>query len=346
MSSVEPSAGQTTVQPTTVADLLARSPLPAIDTRALLCHALGWRRTQLITRSDALLASAQIVACQALIARRLAGEPVAQLVGAREFFGRDFIVTPAVLIPRPDTELLVELALEAIDAQIASLAGIPSGRPPSNVPISPLPRRSSARVLDLGTGSGAIAITLAAERPMIAVLATDRSAEALHVAQRNAEVLLSGIDGGNATSSSASHATRCAGQRMRFAQGDWFEALGALREESQVSDATSYGDTLRFDVIVSNPPYIAAHDPHLLSGDLRFEPAGALSDGGDGLNDLRHIANGASAWLRPGGQLLLEHGYDQGLAVRQILSAAGFTTIRTMHDLAGHERVTSGVWPV
>jgi len=334
------SPGHTTRQATTVAAILAESPLPAIDTRALLCHALGWRRTELITRSDQPLAAAQIDACQALIARRFAGEPVAQLVGTREFFGRDFIVTPAVLIPRPDTELLVELALEAIDAHATARNLPPKTLDPTYVPPSPsrskAAQTSAITVLDLGTGSGAIAVTLAAERPMISVLATDRSAEALLVAQRNAATIL---DAKDPSSAFASH-------RIAFVQGDWFVALDALGEKGRADRMSSpLNNDLRFDVVVSNPPYIAAHDRHLLSGDLRFEPVGALSDGGDGLSDLRHIADGAGAWLKPSGQLLLEHGYDQGLAVREILAAAGFIAIRTIRDLAEHERVTLGVWP-
>jgi release factor glutamine methyltransferase len=310
----------------------------------LLCHALGWRRTELITRSDRPLAPEQVGTCELLIARRFAGEPVAQLVGTREFFGRDFLVTPAVLIPRPDTELLVELALEAIDAHSGTQTVLSKALDPAHVLLatarSNAAQASVVSVLDLGTGSGAIAVTLAAERPMIAVLATDRSKEALLVAERNAITILGGKHASPARTGGPSLP---AGQRIAFVQGDWFAALHALDQKDRTE---RFGDAeLRFDVVVSNPPYIAAHDPHLLSGDLRFEPAGALTDGGDGLSDLRHIAHGAGVWLKPGGRLLLEHGYDQGLAVREILEAAGFTAIQTVCDLAEHERVTLGVWP-
>lgn len=272
----------------TVAALLRASPLPSLETRMLLTHVLGWRNTQLITRSDEPLDSALVVRYQALEARRAAGEPVAQLVGAREFFGLDFDVTPDVLIPRPETELLVETALNALD-------GI--ARP---------------RVLDLGTGTGAIAVAIASMRPDARVWALDRSPQALAVAIRNAERLLDAARPGGA---------------VLLQQSDWYTMLDP---------------TLRFDVIVSNPPYIANGDPHLSEGDLRFEPRGALTDEADGLSAIRTIVAGAPSRLAPNGVLWMEHGYDQAAAVRALLSSAGFAAVRSARDLAGIERISGG----
>lgn len=277
---------------TNAATLLRASPLPPLEARILLGHALGWRRTELITRSDETLDAALVVLYQTLEARRLAGEPVAQLVGAREFFGLDFEVTPDVLIPRPDTELLVETALRALE-------GMP--RP---------------RVLDLGTGTGAIAVAIASTRPDAQVWAVDRSAEALAIATRNASRLLDAKRPGGA---------------LRLTQGDWYGALEA---------------SLRFDLIVSNPPYIASGDPHLSEGDLRFEPRGALTDEADGLSAIRVIIAGAAARFAPqGGQLWIEHGYDQAAAVRALLEAHGFERVRSERDLADIERISGGVMP-
>jgi release factor glutamine methyltransferase len=272
----------------TVAALLRASPLPSLETRMLLTHVLGWRNTQLITRSDEPLDSALVVRYQALEARRMAGEPVAQLVGAREFFGLDFDVTPDVLIPRPETELLVETALNALD-------GI--ARP---------------RVLDLGTGTGAIAVAIASMRPDARVWALDRSPQALAVAVRNAERLLDAARPGGS---------------VLLQQSDWY---------------TTLDPTLRFDVIVSNPPYIANGDPHLSEGDLRFEPRGALTDEADGLSAIRTIVAGAPSRLAPNGVLWMEHGYDQAAAVRALLSSAGFAAVRSARDLAGIERISGG----
>ncbi len=255
--------------------------LPALEARLLLSHVTGLTRTQLITRDGDMLAPAQRDRFAALLGRRLDGEPVAYLLGEREFFGRAFRVTPDVLIPRPDTEIAVEAALRLL----APLA----------TPV----------VLDMGTGSGALAVTLACERPDAEVWATDISPGALRVAQDNARAL----DAGN----------------VRFLASDWYAGLPAGQ---------------RFDLIVSNPPYIAAGDPHLVQGDLRFEPIDALTDHGDGLSDLAAIVAGAAAHLRAGGWLLMEHGYDQGQAARDLLAAAGMADIFTARDLAGHERCT------
>jgi release factor glutamine methyltransferase len=270
------------------ASLLRASPLPALEARVLLTHVLGWRRTELITRGDEPLDATSVARFRALEARRVRGEPIAQLVGSREFFGLDFEVTPDVLIPRPETELLVETAL-------AALEGI-----------------AQPRVLDLGTGSGAIAVAIASARPDARMWAVDRSADALAVAARNAARLLDPARKGGAP---------------MFAKGSWYDALDR---------------SLRFDAIVSNPPYIASGDPHLATGDLRFEPRGALTDEADGLTALRAIVADAPCWLVPGGVLWMEHGYDQAAAVRALLAARGFDDVRSTCDLAGIERISGG----
>ena len=218
------------------------------------------------------------------VARRAAGEPVAYLTGTREFYGREFMVTPAVLIPRPETELLVELAL----AHFAGQRGV--------------------RVLDMGTGSGALAVTLALEMDTPDVIALDRSREALWVAMANAAKL---------------------GASVSFVQSDWFGALGDEQ----------------FGLIVANPPYIAAADPHLVEGDVRFEPASALVAGVDGLDDLRLIVAQAPDHLEAGGWLMLEHGYDQAEAVRDLLLTRGFEEVHSRTDLGGHQRISLGRLP-
>jgi release factor glutamine methyltransferase len=275
----------------TAAALLRASPLPALESRILLSHALGWRRTELITRGDEQLGQEQVERYRALEARRSAGEPIAQIVGVREFYGLEFEVTPHVLIPRPETELIVETALAGME------------------------RLANPRVLDLGTGSGAIAVAIAVTRPDAHVWALDRSSEALEVAARNTARLV--------------NANR-PGAALTLLQSDWYAALDPA---------------LSFDVIVSNPPYIAGTDPHLTTGDLRFEPRGALSDEADGLSAIRAIVDGASAFAAPGGELWIEHGYDQAAAVRALLAAKGFADVRSLADLAGIERVTGGVAP-
>jgi len=250
---------------------------------ARVLAAFAWKVTPawLIAHDRDTPTDAQIAAADALLTRRLAGEPIAYLVGAREFYGRPFEVSPAVLIPRPDTELLVELAL----------AHAPPGQ--------------AVEVLDLGTGSGCIAVTLALERPLAQVTALDRSPAALAVAQRNAARLDAHVE---------------------FLSSDWFAALGGRR----------------FDLIVGNPPYIAAGDPHLGRGDIRFEPLAALAAGGDGLDDLRRLTATAGAHLKPGGALLLEHGYNQADAVQALLQASGFQRPRSWTDLSGIRRVSGG----
>jgi len=261
----------------TVGALQIRPQLDALDNRILLCHALGLSRVGLITQSERVLTDEEAQRLSALLERRLRGEPIAYIVGQREFFGLPFEVSDAVLIPRPDTELLVELALDRLPAQ--------------------------GRLLDMGTGSGAIAVALAHNRPDAVVTALDVSSAALAVARRNASAN---------------------GVNITFMASDWFEALG----------------TERYELIVSNPPYIASGDQHLAQGDLRFEPVGALTDHADGLSALCTIVSGAARHLSTGGWLLMEHGYDQAPSVRQLLSDAGYADAQSWRDLAGIERVS------
>ena len=263
--------------------MLAASGLPALEARALLASLLGVRRESLIATPAQSVPEAMGAAFAALAARRHAGEPLAYLLGQREFYGREFRVTPDVLVPRPETELLVECALAFARAH------------------------AQPRVVDLGTGSGCIAITLALECPAARVHASDRSDTALRIAAANAAAL---------------------GAALALHQGDWFEALPA---------------GARFDLVVSNPPYVAAGDPHLVA--LAHEPAIALTDGADGLACLRCIVAQAPAWLESGGNLLVEHGFDQAAAVQGLFEAAGFAGIETRTDLQGHPRVTGGRRP-
>jgi release factor glutamine methyltransferase len=269
---------------TSLQQLQASLPLDPLENRILLCHATGLSRVQLITRADQGLSEAEAERLAELVRRRLAGEPIAYIVGQREFFGLDFAVSEAVLIPRPDTELIVELAIERLPPQ--------------------------GRLLDMGTGSGAIAVSVAHSRRDAAVTALDVSEAALDVAR------------GNAANNQAA---------VRFLRSDWFDAL---------EDKGSCGET--FELIASNPPYIAAGDIHLSEGDLRFEPAGALTDHADGLSALRIIIDGAVNHLAPGGWLLLEHGYDQAAAVRALLDAGGYLDVQSWRDLGGIERVSGG----
>lgn len=265
----------------TLASLQNRG-LDRLDAQLLLLHLLGKPASQrgwLLSHDDAPLPPAIASALEPLVQRRLNGEPLAYLTGHKEFFGLDLQVDARVLVPRPDTETLVNWALELLDGQ--------------------------QRVLDLGTGSGAIALALKASKPTLHVHATDLSAEALAVAQANAQRLQLGVS---------------------FHQGAWFAPLPAAEP--------------RFDCIVSNPPYIAELDPHLAA--LMFEPAQALSSGSDGLDDLRQLITQAPRHLVPGGWLLLEHGYDQAQAVRDLLTAAGFVQVQSRQDLAGIERCSGG----
>ncbi|WP_159017180.1 peptide chain release factor N(5)-glutamine methyltransferase [Cognatiluteimonas profundi] len=260
----------------------ARARVDAIDAEYLLAHALGRSRTWIHTHGDAVVDPAARARYAELIRRRADGEPVAYLTGSRGFWTLGLQVTPDTLIPRAETELLVELAL----------ARLPGDR--------------AIRIADLGTGSGAIALALASERPRATVLATDASDTALAVARRNAAAL--GIES------------------ITFAQGDWCQALGAAT----------------FDLIASNPPYLADADPHRWAGDLRFEPVAALVSGSDGLDALRTIVRDAPAHLAAGGWLLLEHGWEQGESVRRLLIDAGFVDVATEQDLEHRDRVTVG----
>ena len=280
---------------TTVAAALAaaRAKLPAGEARLLLGHVLARPAAWLIAHDDEAVDEDALLGFASLVARRAGGEPVAYLVGHREFFGREFEVSPAVLIPRPETELLVELAVAKVGA--GSLC----------VPGNPLRGQVTATILDMGTGSGCIAVTLALEMLQAQVTAVDSSEPALRVARDNAE----------------KH-----GASLRLLQSDWF---GALSGEC-------------FDLVVANPPYIAAGDPHLAAGDLRHEPQGALASGADGLDSIRRIVSAAPAHLVAGGQLWLEHGYDQAEAVCGLLAAAGFADIEQHRDLAGTVRVSGG----
>lgn len=255
------------------------------EAELLLAHLLGRDRAWLFAWPEHRLTAEQSSAFRAQVEHRSAGRPIAQLTGRRAFWTLDLEVSADTLIPRPETELLVEWALE--------LGG-----------------EAARRLLDLGTGTGAIALALASERPHWRIDAVDRSDAALAVARRNAERL--GLEG------------------IRWHQSDWFATMPSERH---------------FDLIVANPPYVAAEDPHLQRGDLRFEPRVALASGADGLDDIRRIVARAPGFLDPGGWLLLEHGYDQGAAVRALLSAAGLEQIETRPDLAGLERATGGRRP-
>lgn len=264
--------------------LLAASGLPRLEARALLEHVSARSRSWLIAHGDEAAPAEAATRFAALARRRREGEPLAYLLGFREFHGLRLRVSPAVLIPRADTELLVDLAIRLA----------PDG----------------ARMLDLGTGSGAIAVSLALERPDLRVLATDASAAALAVAARNAAAL--------------------GAAQVEFRHGDWYSALSPDE---------------RFGLIVSNPPYIAHDDPHLAEGDLRHEPQAALTDGADGLEALRALVAGAAAHLDTDGLVGLEHGWTQGAAVRGLLMQAGFRKVRTLADDEGRERLTVGLGP-
>ena len=266
------------------------------DAEILLAYCLQKSRTWLFTWPEKEVDSTAITAFLRMVNERANGFPVAHLTGQREFWTLTLKVTPDTLIPRPETELLVETAFSLLPAP---LAGEGLGIGGKNAP----------GVLDLGTGTGAIALAIASERPDISVTACDFSPAALVVAQENAQT--------NQI------------QNVQFHPSDWFSALPPQP----------------FDLIVSNPPYIETNDPHLLQSDVRFEPITALASGKDGLDDIRRIVQEAPQWLKPGGWLLLEHGYNQGKAVTGLLQAAGFTQVRCLPDLAGNDRVSIGQLP-
>ena len=262
---------------------LPASPTARLDAELLLAAVLGKPRSYLRTWPEHEPSAEQLAAFAALLERRRMGEPVAYILGHQGFWSLDLEVAPHTLIPRPDTELLVETALQLAPA-------------------------TPQRVLDLGTGSGAIALALASERGGWQVIGVDRIAEAVALAERNRQRLKLG--------------------NAEFRQSSWFDGLASER----------------FDLILSNPPYIAADDRHLGEGDVRFEPLSALVAGVDGLDDIRQIIAQAPRHLQAGGWLLLEHGYDQAEAVRELLAAAGFTAVDSRRDLGGHQRISLGRW--
>jgi len=264
------------------AQLSASSDSPAADVELLLCHILDCNRTFLFMHREHQLTAQQQVQLEQLIQRRIQGEPVAHLIGSRGFWTFDLEVNATTLIPRPDTECLVEQALELIPA-------------------------AAARVLDLGTGTGAIALALASERPAWDVVAVDRVAEAVLLAENNRQR----IDLENVT----------------VLQGNWFEPVSGV-----------------FDLIVSNPPYIDPQDPHLQQGDVRFEPLSALVAEENGLADIRYIASAARRFLVDGGRLLFEHGYDQASAVQRLLADLKYSEIGSAQDYGGNDRITWARW--
>jgi len=277
-----------TTQSVTVGSLLASArirlghdALAALEADLLLAHVLDVDRAWLFANRESEVSPEARNAFQELLGRRSSGEPIAYLTGVREFWSLPLQVTSDVLIPRPETELLVEVALEFI------------------------PREAAWRVADLGTGSGAVALAIACERPLCEVHATEYSSAALDVAERNVQALAPG--------------------RVHLHQGSWLEPLDG-----------------RFQVLVSNPPYVADDDPHLNAGDCRFEPRAALTPGPDGMTAIRRIADDALTSLEPGGLLAFEHGYDQGAAARGLLRDFGYSEVTTRIDLEGRERVTAG----
>jgi release factor glutamine methyltransferase len=273
--------------------LLSATSLPANEARILMAQVLDIHyqlpRTALLSRDDMILHAEALEEWKVLEAKRLQGEPIAYLVGKKGFHNIELQVAPGVLIPRPETELLVDIALQEIK-QI---------------------KHSAPKILDLGTGSGAIALAIAHEAPQTLIFATDQSPEALEIAKVNAKSL--NLE-----------------KQVQFLLGDWYEAL--VIESG-------------FDLILSNPPYITKQDPHLTQGDLRFEPLAALTDHADGLTCLKTIISGAKRRLVPNGLLAVEHGYDQSELVCDLMKNAGFIDVKTHLDLAGHLRVVSGISP-
>ena len=256
---------------------------PRVDAKRLLSHILRREPAYFVAFGDQVLGQAEENQYRQWLARRKHGEPIAYLTGRQGFWSLDLVVGPSVLIPRPETEVLVEAALRMMPA-------------------------ARARVLDLGTGSGAVALALAKERPQWEVVATDFSEAALEIARANRDRL--GL------------------KRVKILQGSWYEP---------------FSEEARFDLVISNPPYVAEGDPHLARGDLRFEPRSALVSGADGLDDLRRIVRGAPARLRCAGALLMEHGFDQSEAVIGLFRRAGFSDVQALKDDAGHFRAVFGV---
>jgi len=269
--------------------LISNCILPANEARILLAYVLEKHyqlpRSALLSRDDMVLNDEANTEWEVLVSRRIVGEPIAYILGKKGFHNIELLVAPGVLIPRPETELLVDIALSEI-----------------------IKVNRQAKVLDLGTGSGAIALAIASETSLARVIATDQSSEALVIAKQNAQLL-------DLTT------------QVEFALGNWYEAID---QQTQ------------FDVILSNPPYIAGRDPHLIQGDLRFEPSSALTDYASGLSCLEIIISGANKYLKPGGLVAVEHGFDQSGAVLQLMGLAGLEDIQAHLDLAGHWRGASG----
>jgi release factor glutamine methyltransferase len=292
---------------TTLRSLLNETRLLKNEARVVLAHLLETHlqlpKSALLTRDENELSDAFVKEWALLEQRRLDGEPIAYLIGKRGFHAIELMVGPGVLIPRPETELLVDLGLDELQQILNKNKAINESE-------------HSLTMLDLGTGSGAIALAIAASQPNVSVVATDASQAALDIAQQNAARLK-------------------LRDRVSFCLGSWYAAL------------QTPGDVYRsFDLILSNPPYIAANDPHLSKGDLRFEPQSALTDFGSGLSCLAAIIDGALAHLKPGGLLVVEHGFDQSPAVLERLALSGFQDIKPHRDLAGHWRVASGRKPI
>ncbi len=288
---------------TTLRSVLNETRLPKNEARMVLAHLLEIHlqlpKSALLTHDERELSDAFVKDWVLLEQRRLDGEPIAYLIGKRGFHTIELMVGPGVLIPRPETELLVDLGLDELQQIINKNNALNESK-------------CSLTMLDLGTGSGAIALAIAASQPKVRVVATDASQAALDIAEQNAAHLK-------------------LSDRVSFCLGNWYSALHTLAAPSH-----------QFDLILSNPPYIQADDPHLSKGDLRFEPPSALTDFGSGLTCLATIIDGALAHLKPGGLLAVEHGFDQSPAVLEQLALAGFQDTRPHRDLAGHWRVASG----
>jgi release factor glutamine methyltransferase len=291
----------------------AEREIGSVDAMALMCHSLKRNRAFVLAHYGDPMGERDLMGFELMVSSRKLGTPVAYLIGKREFYSREFVVTPDVLIPRPETEVLVDQALARL-----SEASAPK----------------SAWILDLGTGSGAIAITLAMECPSAHIVAVDSSAGALRIAAQNARQYFK--EGGELYSISFRKKVRDADRSLspphapiEFLESNWYAALKGKK----------------FDLIVANPPYVAAGDLHLSQGDLRFEPQMALTDAShDGLSSIRAIVEGAPAHLNPGGWLLFEHGYDQAKACRELLQKRGFDGLISVTDLAGIARVAGGIW--
>ncbi len=298
---------QTSMQ--TLAQFFTQSTLPLSEARMLVAEVLNVSRAWMITHDDYVLSAEQEQQLKRMEQRRAQGEPMAYILGSREFMGLQFATNPAVLIPRPDTELLVETALDYLQQvlnQRSSMATENNSASNSNLVSD---SKQDLSVLDMGTGSGAIALSIAHFQPQAQVLASDYSPDALQLAQTNAQDL-------NLTN-------------VNFVLSDWFTEIRPQQ----------------FDLIVSNPPYIHKDDEHLQQGDLRFEPTGALTDFADGLSAIRKIIASAPNYLKPGAPLWIEHGWDQASAVRELLVQGGFEQVESRKDLAGIERISGGFCP-